>query len=89
MVKSITITDAKARLSEVINKVSIMKEKIYISRKGKNIAAIVPIEEIETGKKEGLIHAKGVLGDINEEIDDMVDSIYMERTMETSREVEL
>lgn len=90
MIRTITITDAKASLSELISQVFYKKEKIYISKKGKNVAAIIPIEEMEQDKKEGLICAKEALSGIEDsEIDDMVDMIYEERSKEKTRGVEI
>lgn len=53
------------------------------SKRGKTVAAIVPIEETRHQKKEGLICAKGVVTGIEDkEIDEMVDIIYRERDRE-------
>lgn len=90
MIRTITITDAKARLSELINQVLYNKSKIYISKKGKNVAAIIPIEEVEKDKKDGLICARGVLSDLEDsEIDEMVEMIYETRKKEKTREIEI
>ncbi|MCK4761679.1 MAG: type II toxin-antitoxin system prevent-host-death family antitoxin [Candidatus Aminicenantes bacterium] len=90
MIRTIAITDAKAKLSELVNRVLYNKEKIYISKKGKNVAALIPIEEIEKDKKEGLICAKGALSDLGDsEIDEMVEMIYKARKDEKSRQVDI
>lgn len=90
MKDTITITEAKAKLSEIINRVIIRKERISITRKGKPAAILLPIEEyknLRDRKKEGLIMAKGVLAGLDEEIDRMTESIYASRERETSRPV--
>ena len=88
----VTITEAKAKLSELINQICILKEKISITRKGKPAVVILPIEECERlnkhGKK-GLIMARGVLDSLDEEIDRMTESIYEKREKEISRRIPL
>jgi len=86
----VTITEAKAKLSEVINRVIIRKDTISITRKGKLAAILLPIEEYENlrnQKKEGLIMARGALASLDEEIDRMTESIYESREREASRSV--
>jgi len=88
----VTITEAKAKLSEIINRVHIRKDTISITKKGKPAAILLPIEEYESlqnNKKNGLIQAKGVLAGLDEEIDRMTESIYECREKETSRSVPL
>ena len=69
VIRTITITDAKAKLSELINQVLYKKEKIYISRKGKQVALLIPVENNDKEEKEGLIRARGVLSDLDSEVD--------------------
>jgi prevent-host-death family protein len=88
----VTITEAKAKLSEIINRVIIRKDTISITRKGKPAAVLLPIEEYENlhnSKKSGLIRAKGILAGLDEEIERMTESIYENREKETSRPVSL
>jgi prevent-host-death family protein len=92
MKEVVTITEAKAKLSEIINRVIIRKDTISITRKGKPAAILLAIEEYESlhnKKKSGLIMAKGVLTGLDEEIDRMTESIYESREKETSRPVPL
>ena len=42
---SINTADAKEEFSELINRVSHSKERMILTRRGKEIAAIVPIED--------------------------------------------
>lgn len=42
----ISTVDAKEEFSELINRVSHNKERIILTRRGKEIAAIVPIEDL-------------------------------------------
>ena len=43
---SINTIDAKEEFSELINRVSHNKEKIILTRRGKEIAVIIPIEDL-------------------------------------------
>ncbi len=90
MKEVMTVTEAKAKLSEIINRIIIRKDTIAITRKGKPAAVLLPIEEYENlhnNKKKGLIRAKGVLAGLDEEIDRMIESIYESREKEISRSV--
>ena len=92
MKEVVTITEAKAKLSELVNQICVLKEKISITRKGKLAVVILPIEEYERLKnqdKKGLIMAKGVLAGFDKEIDRMTESIYEKREKEKSRRVPL
>ena len=92
MKEVITLTEAKAKLSALINRVVIKKERISITRKGKPAAIILPIEvyqKLSAQKKQGLIMAKRALKGMDEEIDQMTESIYESREKESSREVPL
>jgi len=86
-----TITEAKARLSELISRLIYRKEKIVLTKKGKEVAVIMPFEEYQELDKKGggLIKARGVLAGLDREIDEMSEAIYEEREKEKSREVAL
>jgi len=86
-----TITEGKARLSELISRLIYRKEKIVLTKKGKEVAVIMPFEEYqELGKKGGgLIKARGILAGLDREIDEMNEAIYEEREKEKTREVAL
>jgi prevent-host-death family protein len=86
---TITLTEAKAKFSELINRIIYNKEKIYISKKGKNVAVLLPLEEVEEHKEEGLLLAKKGLADLGDEIDEMEKCIYEARENEVSREVDI
>jgi prevent-host-death family protein len=88
----VTITEAKARLSEIVNRICVSKKKVSITRKGKPAVVILPVEEYErlsNNGEKGLIAAKGVLVGLDEEIDRMTKSIYEKRDEEKSRRVDL
>ena len=82
-----SITEAKSKFSEIINRVLFRKEKFTITKKGKAVAVVAPFDEKPGG--EGLILAKGALDQTDRVIDDMVVDIYRARSEETDRKVNL
>ena len=44
---SITVADVREKMSDTLNRVSYAKERVVITRHGKEQAAIVPLEDIE------------------------------------------
>jgi prevent-host-death family protein len=86
-----TITEAKARLSELVSRLIFKKERIVLTKKGKEVAVLMAFEEYQELDKKGggLIKALGVLADLDGEIDEMTEAIYEEREKEKSREVAL
>ena len=43
---SINTADAKEEFSDLVNRVSHQKERVILTRRGKDIAAIIPIEDL-------------------------------------------
>ena len=43
----LTTVQVRAQLSEIINRAAFGKERLFLTRRGKRIAAIVPIEDID------------------------------------------
>ncbi len=43
----INTTEARENLAEVLNRVSYAKDRVRITRHGKQVAAVVPIEDLE------------------------------------------
>jgi prevent-host-death family protein len=85
-----SLTEAKAKFSEIVNHVHFRNERITITKKGKVVAVISPISEFSAAEKgEGLILASGALSEMDPVIDEMVGTIYENRIEETDREVEL
>ncbi len=50
-ITSINTADAKEEFSELINRVAHNKERIILTRRGKDIAAIVPLEDLHLLQK--------------------------------------
>ena len=44
---SVNTTEARDKLAEVLNRVAYAKDRIRITRHGKQVAAVVPIEDLE------------------------------------------
>ena len=84
-----TLTEAKSKFSEIINRIIYKKENIMITKKGKKVAMVIPMEEYKQDGEEGLIKAVGALAGLEDSVDEMVDLIYEARTKETTREVNL
>ena len=90
MSQHFTLTEAKAKFSELISRVHFGKEKFTITRKGKAVALVSPISENKKGNDmEGLICAKGALSKIDKEIDELVENVYANREKETDRKVDI
>jgi prevent-host-death family protein len=88
----IPLTQAKARLSELVERLIIRKEHIVITKHAKPVAALIPYEEWErqqAGTASGLAEAKGPGKNLDGEIDRMIEEIYEARTKSKGREVRL
>ncbi len=90
MQQTYTLTEAKAKFSEIINRVLYRKEKFMITKKGKIVALVSPVNEKDDANSgEGLIRAKGALSQADRLVDEMVEDIYEARSQETDRKVRL
>ena len=90
--KSIPLTQAKARLSELVERLILEKEHIVITKHGKPVATLLPYEEWErqqAGAAGGLAEAKGPIKNLDEEINRMVEEIYEARAKSKARKVRL
>jgi len=84
-----TVTEAKAKFSEIINRIIYRNERIIVTKKGKRVAMVIPLEEGDSQNPPGLIKAQGVLADIDDELNSMIDNIYEQRMNEKDREVDV
>ena len=84
-----TLTEAKSKFSEIINRIIYRKERIIVTKNGRKVALVIPVEENDLIEAEGLIQAQGALADMDDDIDEMVQSIYAARRAEKGREVDL
>jgi prevent-host-death family protein len=87
----VTLTAAKARLSELVSRLVHKRDKVFITRKGNPVAVLMPVEVYRlAGKGErGLAAARGALAGLDDEVDEMCELIYLEREKEKDREVPL
>ena len=84
-----TLSEAKSKFSEIINRIIYKNEKIIITKKGRRVAVVLPIEDYARSEVSGLIEARGAPEDLDESIDEMIHRIYRARESETDREVSL
>jgi prevent-host-death family protein len=90
--KPIPLTQAKARLSELVERLILKREDIVITKHGKPVAALVPYEEWErqqAGGAGGLAAVTGPGKDLDAEIDRMLEEIYEARAKSRARKVPL
>jgi prevent-host-death family protein len=63
MTTAMTTVDAKEKFAELINHIIHTKERIVLTRRGKEVAAIIPLEDLQ------LLETKRDKEDLNEAID--------------------
>lgn len=89
---SVTITEAKARLSELVGRLLYRSEKIFITRKGKRVAVILPMpmyEKLAESRSSGLLAAASALAALDAEVEAMEETLLIKRAREKGREVDL
>ncbi len=98
MALRVTASEAKAGLSGLVSHVEFAGERVIIERRGKPVAALVSMEDLEAIERDGsdASHPQGALallgawGDVGDDvIDEMIEHIYDERDQDTGRQVEL
>jgi len=86
--ETIPLTTAKARLSGLVERLIHLKEHIVITKRGKPVAALVPYEDWErraAGAAGGLASVAPPPGNLDSEIDAMVEEIYEARAKSRAR----
>lgn len=67
---TVNTTEARDNLAEVINRVIYAKDRVRITRRGKEVAAVVPIEDLELLERLedeiDLSEARKALADVRE-----------------------
>ncbi len=96
MSKVIGVAEVKEHLSEVIEEVSHGVEQFIIARKGRPMAAIVSLKDLESlesiekgekpAEKKGLLAAVGAWDDF-EGIEEVIEHIYEKRRRPINRKV--
>ena len=98
MPKTVKLAEAKAKFSAIVDDVLHGSGPYVIERRGRPVAAVVSIAELEKLQRhrageepDPLLALAGLWGDImtNEEIDDFVKDIYEARARDLGRPVDL
>ncbi len=99
MAKKVRVTEAKARLSALMARVGYGGERFLIERRGKPLAALVGVEDLERLEGEmggtssrplGAVALVGAWGEVGErDLDSVLEEIYAERERDTGRVVDL
>ena len=98
MAEKIRVTEAKAHLSALMARAGYGGERFVIERRGKPLAALVGVEDLERLESEreddsrpmGALALIGVLSEADErESDSVLDEIYADRERDTGRPVDL
>ncbi len=99
MAEKVKATEAKAHLSALMARVGYGGERFVIERRGRPLAALVGVEDLERLEKErgvttsrplGAIALVGAWGEAEEQdLDAVLDEIYAERERDTGRPVDL
>ena len=87
-----SLSEAKAKFSEIINRTIFRNERFVITKKGKAVAQVLPIGHSEAGDRieDGLIRAHGCLQNLSDDdVDEMVEQIYEARHSEIDRTVDI
>lgn len=99
MTEKIRVTEAKAQLSALMARVGYGGERFVIERRGRPLAALVGVEDLERLEKErgattsralGALALVGAWGEAEEnDLDAVLDDIYADRERDTGRTVDL
>jgi prevent-host-death family protein len=89
---AISLTQAKARFSELVERLILKKEHIVITKHGKPAVALMPYDEWErqqAGAAGGLADAAGPSRDLDSEIDQLIEEIYEARMKSRARKARI
>jgi prevent-host-death family protein len=100
MVKKVRVTEAKAHPSALMARTGYAGERYLIERRGKPLAALVGVEDLERleaeggsprSRRRGALAVVGAWGEFGEDdvIDAMLEEIYAARERDTGRAVDL
>jgi prevent-host-death family protein len=84
-IKSVGVAEAKAKLCELIDRVAHKGERIVLQRRGKPVAALVPmqdLERVESGRRGDWLDSIAGLCAESPEFCDVLDEIVAERQTE-------
>jgi prevent-host-death family protein len=89
---TVPITEAKARISGLVERLLNMKEHVIITKHGRPAAALIPYEEWEeltASKSGGLASVPPPAADDDAAVDALVDGIYEARAKARPRKAAL
>ena len=98
MTKHVSVAEAKARFSAIVDDVLHEDERYVIERRGRAVAVIGPIADLERGPEEparngrraGALALLGAWGDVEDQvIDAFLDDVYAARSRDRGRPVPL
>ena len=93
--ETLSVSEAKKRLSEIVERVADSGDRFVIESRGKAVAAVVSTDELsglqpEAGRSEGILGAVGILSEEDEEEwEETVREIYRQRRQAKHRPVNL
>ena len=61
MIEKISTLEVRQRLGDILNRVALRNEQFIIERKGKPLAAVVPVERLEQMRRAARMHLLQVL----------------------------
>ena len=99
MAEKVRVTEAKAHLSELMARVGYGGERFVIERRGRPLAALVRVEDLERLEAEGrevssrslgALALVGAWGEVQDrDLDTLLEEVYAERERDTGRPVDL
>jgi prevent-host-death family protein len=97
--EKVRVTEAKAHLSELMARVGYGGERFVIERRGRPLAALVRVEDLERLEAEGrgvssrslgALALVGAWGEVQDrDLDTLLEEVYAERERDTGRPVDL
>ncbi len=61
MTEKISTLEVRQRLGDILNRVALRNDQFIIERKGKPVAAVVPVERLEQMRRAARIHLLEIL----------------------------
>ena len=68
MIETVSTLEMRQRLGDLLNRVALRHDQFVIERKGKALAAIVPVERLEQMQEAARVHLLSSLTQHSEEI---------------------
>lgn len=68
MIEMVSTMEMRQRLGDLLNRVALRHDQFVIARKGKALAAIVPVERLEQMQEAARVHLLSTLAQRAEEI---------------------